>query len=209
MTQPFTLRYPFLAALLCALWLTAAACSAQPQQTASAAPTGTATLAVDTPPAQPDPAAATPLGVTPGKPTAVGQKNSPVKWEVFISPEWKSKSVRVLILKATIQKGYHVFSAKPAANGGYYHTRITLGPETAGYKIVNDIQEQGKLVSKYDDIMEDKLNYYHNEVTFAVELLMDHSVAKKRAVGEITYQYCRDDEGVCVAETVPFNVVPE
>ncbi len=106
----------------------------------------------------------------------------------------------------------------PAKNGGYREAILELDKEAKGVKLQGKLLEEGKLLTEYNDIMEDTLKFYKGKVTFKQKIKITQKNA--RLIAFLTYQYCTDDEGQCFFPTeeiqfalraegeTPQNIVP-
>ncbi len=135
------------------------------------------------------------------------KKESPIQWKHKIIPQkakYKVGEEVLLVLEGTIQKGFHVFSAKPAKNGGYREAVLKLDKEAQGVKLVGKLLEEGTLLKEYNEIMEDTLLFYKNKVTFKQKIKITQK--KARLVAFLVYQYCTDDEGQCFFPTEEIDI---
>jgi thiol:disulfide interchange protein len=103
-----------------------------------------------------------------------------------------------------IDAGYHLFSAEEPKNNGYRPTVLELEESARGVELVGTLTEEGKLVKKFDDIMEDDLKYYQGRVVFRQRVKVKSADAK--LVLLFSYQFCTDDEGKCFYLTDEFPI---
>jgi len=137
------------------------------------------------------------LALAPGAQAQMGgpPKGDVVSWTMTVQPaQYAVGDVVKLRLEATIQKGFHMFSAVPAKNGGYLPTSITL-ENPVGLERLPGVAEEGKLHKEHDDIMEDDLLFYHDRVVFTVSLKITGKNPQANVL--LKYQYCTDNEGQC------------
>lgn len=121
----------------------------------------------------------------------VGQTASPVKWSYKI--ETNADKSRVLQVKATIDKGYHIFNNKPDTEGMLIPTSIMLvnvGKSKA--KIEKEITDRYANVKAITSTLEGigTVNYYENEVVFNFPYDAKEYIGKNKL--QITYQCCND-----------------
>jgi DsbC/DsbD-like thiol-disulfide interchange protein len=93
---------------------------------------------------------------------AIAQVQTPVKWQVA-SKKINSKEAVVLI-KATIQNGWHIYGQN-VADGGPLPTTFTF-KNSKDYTLNGKPVENVKAKTKYEDVFKMNVPYFTNEVVF-------------------------------------------
>lgn len=116
--------------------------------------------------------------------------------------KWKSESKDLgnglyrLELRATIEKGWHIYDMGPYELGGPVATVVKTEP-AKGAVLEGDLKVEGKLVRHYDDIYEMEIGYYENEALFAQQVRVNGAEAEVKMMVE--YMAC--NEGTCLPPT--------
>ncbi len=110
-----------------------------------------------------------------------------VKWEFDTKQEGKNAK---LIIKATIDKGWHLYNTQ-LPEGGPIPTTFTFN-ETELAKFIGDVTTSPKPIEKFDSSFQMDLSYFDNEVVFTqnVKLLTDNPVAIS---GNVRFMCCNDE----------------
>lgn len=127
-----------------------------------------------------------------------GQILKPVKWS-YASKRINDKEA-VLLLKATIEDGWHIYSQTVPKNGPQ--------PTSFSFQASKAYQLNGKVLAakpivKHDPTFDMEVGYYKNSVVFQqkVKLLKNSSTVK----GTLTYMVCNDLQ--CLPpEAVTFSI---
>ena len=135
--------------------------------------------------------------------TALGSKAqlSPVTWS-FSTKKIADKTYEVH-LKATIQKGWHLYSQKQPNDAIAIPTTFTISPNPL-FKPDGKIQEIGKMEVMKDATLGVSANQYSNTVVFVQKIKLKASV-KTNFNGNVEYQTC-DDKKCLPPKTVNFSV---
>lgn len=124
----------------------------------------------------------------------------PVKWSY--AAKKVSATEAIVYLKATIDKGWHMYSQN-MADGGPTKTVFTFAP-SAQYALVGKTLES-KPIAKFEKMFNMQVKYFENEAVFQqrVKLKSKNQLSVK---GSVYFGAC--DDTTCTApEDVPFNVV--
>ena len=125
------------------------------------------------------------------------QVQNPVKWKFYVNKI--SDSEAELILKATIDKGWHMYSLKQEKDDG--PVPITFEFEkNPNYEISGKISEP-KPHEEYDKTFEMTVRYFEKEVTYKqkIKILSQKTFSVK---GSLNYESCSD---VCVMLSKDFE----
>lgn len=127
-----------------------------------------------------------------------GQILTPVKWS-YASKKINDKEA-VLLLKATIDKDWHIYSQTVPENGPE-PTSFSFHSSKA-YELNGKTNAPNPIV-EYDPTFDMEVGYYENSVVFQQRIeLVDPSPAIK---GILTYMVCNDEQ--CLPpEDVTFNI---
>ena len=126
------------------------------------------------------------------------QIEHPVKWS-YASKRTGKNEVEI-VLKATIENGWHIYSAYQEA-GGPVKTSFTFTPGN-DYSLIGKVEEP-QPVSKFEPVFNVKVKYFENSVTFhqKIRLKSAHPVVK----GKLNFMVCNDQK--CLPpEDVDFNL---
>ena len=130
---------------------------------------------------------------------SVNAQNNPVKWS--FSSEKISNDEYNLLMKATIEKNWHVYSmdADPVFTTP---TSFKFG-KSADFSLIGKIS-QPKPIEEQDEDLGATLKYFTKEVTFKQKIKIT-STNKTIATGSVTYMVC-DDHQCLPPETVKFSI---
>ncbi len=135
----------------------------------------------------------------PEAPAPAPQILQPVKWSV--KAEQTKSGEATLLLKAKIDKGWHVYS-QFIADGGPIKTTFTFTPD-ANYELVGNVTE-GKAVEFYDKNFEMQLKYFADEAIFTQKIKLKNNKSFKIKSG-VEFMVC-DDERCLPPELVDLEV---
>jgi DsbC/DsbD-like thiol-disulfide interchange protein len=114
------------------------------------------------------------------------QIETPVRWSY--AAKKTSATEAVVYFKATIQKGWHIYSQN-VKDGGPIKTSFTFAP-SKDYSPVGKTIEP-KPVSKYEDVFKMNVSYFEKEVVFTQKIKLKS--AKASAVtGKLEFGTCND-----------------
>jgi hypothetical protein len=115
---------------------------------------------------------------------------NPVKWTYEVKEN--TDKVKTIYIKASIEKGYHIFSNKPGDDDGFLiPTSITIiAKNNKGLKIeipiTDRLANKKAITAKIAEIGE--VSYYETDVTYSMPY--DSNFAKGQI--DINYQCCND-----------------
>ncbi len=133
---------------------------------------------------------------------ASAQILTPVKWT--FSVEVINNAQAKLILKAKIDKGWHIYS-QFTPEGGPIPTSFQFKP-SKDYELVNKTTETPKAISTFDKTFNMLVLFHENEVSF-IQLLKAKS-SKFKVKGTLEYMACTNAQ--CLPpEDVPFDIAIE
>ncbi len=130
--------------------------------------------------------------------SSFAQVLNPVKWSY--STKDLGNCEAELILKATIDKHWHLYSQKPVEDGPV-PTSFSFLPNT-GYELIGKTQE-GKPIVKFEKVFGAEIGYFENDATFKqkIKIRTDKEVTIK---GSLEFMVC--DDGKCLPpETIDFE----
>lgn len=112
------------------------------------------------------------------------------KWQY--SAEKKNDQEYLLHFKATIEKGWQLFSTAMGDNDP--NTRVILDTATTAAATITDIKEQGKLNSRKEPLLDNlEIRYFEDQVELLVTVkLKDNNL--KKLTGHISYMAIKGDE---------------
>ena len=112
---------------------------------------------------------------------------APVKWSY--AAKKTSKTEAVLLLKATIDNGWHIYSTKQK-DGGPVKTAFTFTP-AKDYALNGAIAEP-KPTTKFEQVFKMNVSYFEKAVIFQqkIKLKKDQTTIK----GKIEYMVCNDKQ---------------
>ncbi|MCB0839662.1 MAG: hypothetical protein KDD99_23490, partial [Bacteroidetes bacterium] len=120
------------------------------------------------------------------------QIENAVTFEHSISP---SENVSVgdvvtLSITASIDPGYHMYSAKQVEKMMMVAATFDLEDEVKGVEISSPLDDKGHIETKYDDIFEGDISLYHDEVTYVQKIKITGE--NPTLAGYLRYQVCDD-----------------
>lgn len=127
---------------------------------------------------------------------------NPVTWQ--FQAQKKDDLNYEVILKASIQPGWHLYSQKQPEDAIAIPTEIQFNNNPLVVR-EKEIRESGKLQKYVDKTLGVTANQYSNEVRFIQSVKLKAKV-KTAITGEIEYQVC-DDEKCLPPKKVPFTIV--
>ncbi|MCX8080687.1 MAG: protein-disulfide reductase DsbD family protein, partial [Bacteroidia bacterium] len=132
------------------------------------------------------------------------QDIQPVKWNISLKSDNPCKPV--IILKASIQSGWHIYSLKKLSDDGPNPTLIKLEP-SPDYALADSITES-KFHEELDKVFEVKVRYHEKEAEFFVPVKILSKKEKIILKGAYEFQAC--DSARCIfppAETfeIPYE----
>jgi DsbC/DsbD-like thiol-disulfide interchange protein len=130
--------------------------------------------------------------------TAQTQILHPVKWSYGAKKLCKNKAV--IFIKATIEDGWHIYSAYQK-EGGPLKTSF----EFTGHELTGNISEPTPL-SRFEKSFNMNVTYFEHEVIFQQKIKIRQAQADKVVVvGTVSFMCCNDQK--CLApETVNFSI---
>ncbi len=131
------------------------------------------------------------------------QTLDPIKWKANVEKE--SEDVYVLTFKATLDKGWHLYSQNEAETDEIAPTptEFSFNATAETYQLLGETIEP-KGIEKYDNIFEMDVKYFEDEVVFTQKIkLLDKNLKKAKA--EVFFSVC-DDERCLAPEVVEFDV---
>lgn len=131
--------------------------------------------------------------------SAFAQIEAPVKWSY--AAKRLSKTEAVILLRATIQDGWHIYSLN-VGDGGPIKTSFKFTPSKE-YALIGKPSEP-KPATKYEDAFKMNVSYFEKTVTFQqkIKLKSTNATAIK---GQLEYMTCNDKK--CLPpEDVDFTV---
>ena len=129
---------------------------------------------------------------------AWAQIDNPVKWS-YASKKVSDKEA-VVFLKATIQKGWHIYSQ--TEQGGPAKSSFTF-LKSNDYALVGKIVEP-KPLSRYEKALSMTIGYFENEAIFQQKIKLSPAKAQTVA-GKLSYIACNDHK--CnPPEEIEFNI---
>jgi len=130
---------------------------------------------------------------------AFSQTLQPVKWS--FTTEQSASGEATLILKATIEKGWHVYSQN-IGDGGPVKTTFTFTP-SSDYELIGKVTE-GKAIEFFDKNFDMPLAYFSGEAIFKQKIKINNS--KPFSVpGSVEFMVC-DDEKCLPPTSVEFQI---
>lgn len=130
--------------------------------------------------------------------SAFAQIEAPVKWSYGVKKTGKDQAV--IFIKATIEKGWHIYS-QTVKDGGPVKTAIKFNP-SSDY-LVTGQPTAPKPISKFEQAFKMDVEYYENQVIFQQKVSLKNGQATVK--GTIEYMACNNKE--CLPpEDVDFSV---
>ena len=117
---------------------------------------------------------------------AFAQIEAPVKWSY--AAKKVSATEAVVLVKATIEPGWHIYSQK-LKEGGPVATSFTFSP-AKNYTVVGKTAEP-KAITKYEDSFKMNVSYFENSVVFQQKVKLKAAGATT-VKGKVEYMTCND-----------------
>lgn len=132
---------------------------------------------------------------------AYSQSDTKVKWkyEAVKKTGWQYE----ILLTATIEKGWHLYSQKQSADAIALPTTIRIG-NNPFIQLKGSAKESGKLFDQLDAATRTRARYYADQVVFA-QLVELKKPVKTALTGEIEFMVC-DDKQCLPPATVNFSL---
>jgi len=126
---------------------------------------------------------------------AMAQSSNEVKW-AFSSKKIADKTYEVQ-MTATVNGGWHIYSQKVGVDGPI-PTSFTFSKNPL---VVLDgaVNEQGKVISKNEEVWGGVVKYYENKVVFVQKVKIKGG--KTKLAGKVEYMVCNDEKCLPPAET--------
>jgi len=129
----------------------------------------------------------------------------PVKWSA--STENKTGQSATIVLKATIDKGWHLY-AQHIDEGGPIPTEFEFLNQKGNYTLIGETSEE-KGIENFDEIFEMNIKYFENEAVFKQQIkLLNKSLNAVEA--EVTFMVC--DDAKCLPPdtiSIPISLIGE
>ena len=124
----------------------------------------------------------------------------PVTWNILSKPTGQGETE--LVIKATIQNGWHIYSTK-LPEGGPVETSFKFTSDSARYKVIGQTAPTTSPLKEHDQIFNMDLEFFSKEVVFIqkIKLFTSDSFDLK---GSIEYQSCNDQ--TCTLDEHDFSV---
>ena len=124
----------------------------------------------------------------------------PVTWNILSRSAGQGETE--LVIKATIQKGWHIYSTK-LPEGGPVETSFKFTPDSTLYQVIGPIASTTSPLKEHDQIFNMDLEFFSKEVVFIqkIKLLSTDPFDLK---GTIEYQSCNDQ--TCTLDEHDFSV---
>lgn len=113
---------------------------------------------------------------------------TPVKWKTSVEPG--KEGTATLVMSATIDKGWHLYS-QYIPDGGPIKTTFAFEPSSS-YEIIGDVKE-GKAVEYYDKNFEMDLKYFSGKADFRQQIRLKTTDAI-RINGTVEFMVCDDEK---------------
>ncbi|MDB5132295.1 MAG: sugar transporter [Mucilaginibacter sp.] len=117
---------------------------------------------------------------------AFAQIEAPVKWS-YASKKINSTEA-VVFLKATIQKGWHIYSLN-VKDGGPIKTSFTFTPSKE-YSVIGKTSEPAP-ITRYEKVFSMNVSYFENTVVFQQKIRLKSPNASA-VKGKLEYMTCND-----------------
>lgn len=130
--------------------------------------------------------------------SSFGQILKPVTWSY--AAKKTSATEATIYIKATIDKGWHLYS-QYVKDGGPVKTTFTF-PAAAGYTLMGKTVEP-KPVTKYEATFKMDVSYFENTVIFKQKVKLKGKTASVK--GTVEFMVC-DDKQCLPPEEISFNV---
>ena len=126
------------------------------------------------------------------------QEGSSVKW-TFSHHKGNNPNEYVLVAKASIKEGFHVFSTDPGGDGLMIPTDVVLNDKSVFNKTGSFIPSRRPITKKMEGI--GMVNYFEGDIEFTLTVETSKATAIE---GVLTYQCCNDK--MCFPPTdISFN----
>jgi len=119
--------------------------------------------------------------------TAFSQILNPVKWSY--SAKKINNTEAIVYLKATIDKGWHIYS-QTVGEGGPIATSIKFSPSSV-YRLVGKTTEP-KAIAKFEKSFNMNVNYFENTVTFQQKIKLASSAPTVK--GKLEFMVCSNNK---------------
>lgn len=127
------------------------------------------------------------------------QTNNTISW-TFESQK-TAPNEYTIIMKATVNDGWYVYSQYLESDDGPIRTEIIL-EENEGVELVEEAKEEGNKVSGYDEMFDMNITKYKKHLTITQKV---KATKAKQLKGYITFMTCNDEQ--CLPPTdVPFEI---
>jgi len=126
----------------------------------------------------------------------------PIDFSISID---KQNGEYILVIKAEIDKGWHLYSINLPSDDGPIPTKINF-LEPVGYDLIGEVKVEGEEKSSYDPNFMMDLSYYEGKVIFKQKI---KATAKNSTVkGEIVYMVCNDQNCIMPpSEEFEFEII--
>ncbi len=132
---------------------------------------------------------------------AFAQSGSKVQW-TFVSKKLSDKKYEVIIT-ATIQPGWHMYSQNQSIDAIVLPTKVTFAKNPL-LVITGKPKEVGKLYDQFDKAIQARSKYYSNKVEF-VQVVTIKSNVTTSVVGEVEFMVC-DDRQCLAPDRTKFSI---
>jgi DsbC/DsbD-like thiol-disulfide interchange protein len=106
-----------------------------------------------------------------------------------------------LVIEVTPKKNWHVYSALPSDDGAYQPTVVGYEITSRGFEASAKLDENGPMLSMFDEIMNGTVRYYKAPVVFSQELKLTETEVV--LAGYFDYMACNEEK--CIPLTAEFN----
>lgn len=131
---------------------------------------------------------------------AYAQIEHPVTWAY--AAKKTSATEATLLLKATIQPGWHIYSLN-VKEGGPIKTSFTFA-KSKDYELIGKPVEP-KPVTKYEESFKMDVSYFEKEVIFQQKIKLKHGASASAVKGQLEYMVCNDKK--CLPpEDIDFSI---
>lgn len=121
--------------------------------------------------------------------SAHAQIHNPVKWSFAAAPS-STDSEAILMLTATVEEGWHIYS-QFMESGGPLPTTFTFVPGK-DYSLVGKVKEEGSLVKAYDETFMMNVLWFANSVTFIQRVKLN--IPATEIKGKVEFMVCNDHQ---------------
>lgn len=130
------------------------------------------------------------------------QQRSPINWQFSVDPINKKEAM--LVFKATLDEGWHVYS-QHMEDGGPLPTSFKFVP-SEDYKLLGDVQEDGTPVESYDETFMMDIVWFSHSVEFKQKIKLNSNTATIK--GNVEFMACNEE--MCLPpERKPFTLTVE